>query len=109
MTQRCEMNANLMCSSGAGRNLKQSKARKPAQHVISGESLTCAKAAGFHALAAGGIAADGSVHHTIVALHAALNESNVSFANGACLEVRSQLAMRGVILGHQNQARSHLI
>ena len=102
------VHANLMGAAGGQARLDERRAAQPLAHEPVGASLAPAGNHG-HALAVGGMAADGRVHEALALAEIADDDGHVCPVHRVGLDLLGQAHVRPVVLGHQQQARRVLV
>src|SRR5581483_8662801 len=108
-----EMDADLV--SAAGINLHVQQREFPVLRTnaladsVMGNSFATAFAARGHAGPANAIAANAGGNRPSILLHGSVNQGNVGFVYLATAELRSELAVRDFILGHNNEATGFFV
>src|SRR5690348_17695400 len=82
---------------------------KTPRHPVKSERVPCRDTVHLHSRPFGGISSDGSLDFPLLRLHAPVEQRVVMLVHGPRSKLVRQRPMRGIVLGHDNQAGGHLI
>src|SRR5581483_900698 len=106
--KRSKVHSDLVCSSGIDLDLQQGepsvlRSDAPGHEIVS-DRLAAAMATSTHACSSHWIAADWTTDSTPILLHKAMYQGNVSLLCRSIGKLCGQAAVRGIVLGHHQQA-----
>src|SRR2546426_769475 len=109
VADRREVDADLVGAPGQRLDFEQREVGEAPQRTIPGCGLAGPDASGPHAHAVDGVAADGLHNLAARARYTPVNERDIRLVYFPLFELRRELPVSKVVLGHEHQTRSHLV